>query len=154
MVTLFHDMMHKEIEVYVDNLIAKSHTPRDHLRDLRKLFKRLFKYRLRLNPNKCVFKASLGKLLGFIVSWRGIEVDLAKVLAIVDMPTLKIEKKVRNFVGRINYIACFIAKLTATCDLLFKIVRLNLFNHVLALFHAKFACNSAIRYLVFRWELF
>ena len=32
-------------------------------------------------------------------------------------------------------------------------VRLNLFNHVLALFHAKFACNLAIRYLVFRWEL-
>ena len=32
-------------------------------------------------------------------------------------------------------------------------VRLNLFNHVLALFHAKFACNLAIRYPVFRWEL-
>ena len=33
------------------------------------------------------------------------------------------------------------------------IVRLNLFNHVLALFCAKFACNLAIRYPVFRWEL-
>ena len=32
-------------------------------------------------------------------------------------------------------------------------VRLNLFNHVLALFRAKFACNLAIRYPVFRWEL-
>ena len=29
----------------------------------------------------------------------------------------------------------------------------NLFNHVLALFYAKFACNLAIRYPVFRWEL-
>ena len=43
MVTLFHDMMHKEIEVYVDDRIAKSHTCRDHLTDLRKLFKRLIK---------------------------------------------------------------------------------------------------------------
>ena len=34
-----------------------------------------------------------------------------------------------------------------------EIVRLNLFNHVLALFRAKFACNLAIGYLVFRWEL-
>ena len=34
-----------------------------------------------------------------------------------------------------------------------EIVRLNLFNHVLVLFCAKFACNLAIRYLVFRWEL-
>ena len=33
------------------------------------------------------------------------------------------------------------------------IVRLNLFNHVLALFCAKFACNLEIRYLVFRWDL-
>ena len=32
-------------------------------------------------------------------------------------------------------------------------IKLNLFNHVLALFHAKFACNLAIRYPVFRWEL-
>ena len=59
MVTLFHDMMHKEIKVYVDDMIAKSHTPRDHLIDLRKLFKLLIKYRLRLNLNECIFRASL-----------------------------------------------------------------------------------------------
>ena len=33
-----------------------------------------------------------------------------------------------------------------------KNVRLNLINHVLALFHDKFACNTALRNLVFRWE--
>ena len=92
MVTLFHDVMHKEIEVYVDDMIAKSRTARDHLVDLRKLFKRLVKYRLRLNPNKCIFITSLGKLLGFIVSQRGIEVDPAKVQAIWDMLTSQTEK--------------------------------------------------------------
>ena len=89
MVTLFHDMMHKEIEVYVDDTIAKLRTPRDHLIEL---FKCLVKYRLRLNCNKCIFGASLGKLLGFIISQRGIEVDPAKVQAIRDMPTPKTEK--------------------------------------------------------------
>ena len=90
MVTLFHDMMHKEIEVYVDDMIAKSCIARDHLVDLRKLFKHLIKYRLKLNPNKCVFRfgASSGKLLGFIVRQRGINVDPAKVQAIRDIPTL------------------------------------------------------------------
>ena len=34
------------------------------------------------------------------------------------------------------------------------IVRLNLFNHMLVLFRTKFVCNLAIRYLVFRWELY
>ena len=72
MVTLFHNMMHKEIEVYMDDMIAKSRTHRDHLIDLRKLFKRLVKYRLRLNPNKCVFEANSKELLSFIVrNWSG-----------------------------------------------------------------------------------
>uniref|UniRef100_A0A2N9G1N4 RNase H type-1 domain-containing protein n=1 Tax=Fagus sylvatica TaxID=28930 RepID=A0A2N9G1N4_FAGSY len=66
MVTLFHDMIHHEIEVYVDDMIAKSRTTQDHLTDLRKLFQRLKKYQLRLNPNKCAFGVTSGKLLGFI----------------------------------------------------------------------------------------
>ena len=85
-------MMHKEIEVYVDNMITKSRTARDHLVNLRKLFKHLIKYKLRLNPNKCVFGASSRKLLGFIVSQRVIKVDLAKVQAIRDMSTPQTEK--------------------------------------------------------------
>ena len=117
---MFHDMMHKEIEVYVDNMSAKSRTTRDHLVDLRKLFKRLVKYRLRLNPNKCVFGANSRKLLGFIVSQRGIEVDLAKVQAIWEMPASQIEKQICTFLGKFNYIARFIAQLTIICDPLLK----------------------------------
>uniref|UniRef100_A0A2N9IJ07 Uncharacterized protein n=1 Tax=Fagus sylvatica TaxID=28930 RepID=A0A2N9IJ07_FAGSY len=57
---------------------AMSRTAQDHLTDLRKLFQRLKKYQLRLNPNKCAFGVTSGKLLGFIVSGRGIEIDPAK----------------------------------------------------------------------------
>ena len=39
MMTLFHDMMHKEIEVYVDDMIAKSQGENEHVVNLRKLFK-------------------------------------------------------------------------------------------------------------------
>ena len=41
MVALFHDMMHKEIEVYVDDMIAKSRIEEEHLVNFRKLFERL-----------------------------------------------------------------------------------------------------------------
>ena len=109
MVTLFHEMMHKEVEVHMDDMIAKLCTPRDHLIDLRKLFKCLVKYKLSLNPNKCVLGASLGKLVGFIVNQRGIEMDPAKVWAIRDMPVLKTKKQVRSFLGRFTYITYFIA---------------------------------------------
>ena len=55
MVVLFHDMMHKEIEVYVDEMIAKSKTEGEHLVNLRKLFGQPRKYRLRLNLANCMF---------------------------------------------------------------------------------------------------
>ena len=86
MVTLFHDMMHKEIEVCVDDLIAKSQEDKSHVENLRKLFKRLRKFRLKLNPTKCTFDATFGKLLGFIVSGKGIEVDLHKIKTIQNLP--------------------------------------------------------------------
>ena len=62
MVTLFHDMMHKEIKVYVDDLIAKSREDESHVENLRNLFERLKFFWLKLNPAKCTFSTSFGKL--------------------------------------------------------------------------------------------
>ena len=86
MVTLFHDMMHKKIEVYVDDLIAKSREDESHVENLRKLFKRLRKFQLKLNPAKCTFGATSEKLLGFIVSRKRIEVDPDKIKGIQNLP--------------------------------------------------------------------
>ena len=94
MTALFHDLMHREVEVYVDDMIAKTKELEDHLPCLRKLFDRLRKYKLRLNPSKCVFGVSFGKLLSYIVSQRGIKVDLMKAKAIVDMPPPRTKKEV------------------------------------------------------------
>ncbi|XP_052734034.1 uncharacterized protein LOC108321519 [Vigna angularis] len=125
MVTLFHDMMHKEIEVYVDDMIAKSESEEEHVLNLKKLFERLRKYKLRLNPAKCTFGVKSGKLFGFVVSQKGIEVDPNKVRAISEMPAPSTEKEVRGFLGRLNYIARFISQLTATCEPMFKLLRKN-----------------------------
>ncbi|PKI61603.1 hypothetical protein CRG98_017978 [Punica granatum] len=125
MVTLFHDMMHKEIEVYVDDMIAKSREGEDHLVNLKRLFDRLKKYKLRLNPTKCTFGARSGKLLGFVVSKRGIKVDSDKVKAIRELPPPSSVREVRGFLGRLNYIARFIANLTDKCQPLFRLLRKN-----------------------------
>ncbi|XP_028193253.1 uncharacterized protein LOC114378852 [Glycine soja] len=73
--------MHKEIKIYVDDMIAKSKTEEEHLVNLRKLFKRLQKYQLRL--------------LGFVVSHKGIEVDPKNVKVVLEMTKLCTEKQVQ-----------------------------------------------------------
>ncbi|KAK5794203.1 hypothetical protein PVK06_035415 [Gossypium arboreum] len=94
MVTLFHDMMHKEIEVYVDDMIAKSRTAKEHIQVLRKLFLRLRKFQLKLNPAKYTFGAKSRKLLGFVVSEKGIEIDPGKVKAIQELSPSRTQKEV------------------------------------------------------------
>uniref|UniRef100_A0A2N9FCC3 Integrase catalytic domain-containing protein n=1 Tax=Fagus sylvatica TaxID=28930 RepID=A0A2N9FCC3_FAGSY len=66
MTAMFHDMVHKEIEDYVDDIVVKSKKREDHLRVLRKVFDRCRLYKLKMNPLKCAFGVSAGKFLGFL----------------------------------------------------------------------------------------
>ena len=70
--TLFHDMMHRDVEVYVGNMIVKSQDRPDHLTALERFFERIRQFRLRLNPKKCTFGVTSRNLLGYMVSERGI----------------------------------------------------------------------------------
>ena len=85
-IALLHDMMHNEVEVYVDDMIVKSKDRGGHIINLMKFFERIKEYRLRLNIQKCTFGVIVGKLLGFLVSDKGIEVDVSKIKAILDKP--------------------------------------------------------------------
>ena len=92
-IAFLHDMMCNEVEVYVDNMILKSKDRKGHIANLWKFFERIKEYRLRLNPQKCTFGVTTGKLLGFLVSDRGIEVDPPKIKAILDMPYPRVRKR-------------------------------------------------------------
>ncbi|XP_070015359.1 uncharacterized protein [Nicotiana sylvestris] len=78
-----------EIEMYVDDVIVKSRKQSDHVRDLKKFFRRLRRYNLKINPAKCAFGVPSGKLLGFVVSRWGIELDPSKIKAIQELPPPK-----------------------------------------------------------------
>ena len=69
---------------------------------------------MRLNPKKCIFGVTSRKLLGHIISERGIEVDSEKIKAILDMPGPRTERErdIKGFLGKLQYISHFIARLT------------------------------------------
>ena len=82
MTAIFHDMMDCELEHYVDHIVLKSRRREDHVKVLRKAFERCRLFKLRMNPLKCAFKVSIRKFLGFLVYSRGIDIYLAKAVAI------------------------------------------------------------------------
>ena len=101
--------------MYVDDMLVKSEEEEDHLDDLRETFNTLKQYSMKLNPSKCAFGISLGKFLGFMVSQRGIEANLKKVRAILEMSSLKTVKEMQSLTGRIASLNRFVLKATEKC---------------------------------------
>ncbi|RVW30103.1 Retrovirus-related Pol polyprotein from transposon 17.6 [Vitis vinifera] len=121
--TLFHDMMHHDVEVYVDEMIVKSRDRVDHLVALERFFERIRQFILRLNPKKCTFGVISGKLLGYMVGERGIKADPDKIIVILDMPASMTEREIRGFLGRLQYISRFIAILIDIYEPIFRLLR-------------------------------
>jgi hypothetical protein len=69
------------IEAYIDDRVVKSEKRGDLLDDLKEIFDNLRKFKMMFNPKKCVFGVSSGKLLGYMVSSRGIDANPKKVEA-------------------------------------------------------------------------
>ena len=76
-----------------------------------------------MNPKKCVFGVSSDKLLGFIVSKRGIEIDPNKAKAIAKMPPPKNLKELRGLIGQLQFIRRFISQHSQRCRPFYELLK-------------------------------
>ncbi|KAL0288939.1 UNVERIFIED_CONTAM: Retrovirus-related Pol polyprotein from transposon [Sesamum radiatum] len=98
---IFRPQIGRNVEVYVDDMLVKSKKAEEHVEDLEETFSVLRKYKLKLNPAKCAFRVQGGRFLGFMVTQRGIEANLLKIKAIIDMKALTCLNEVQRLTGRI-----------------------------------------------------
>ena len=91
--------------------MVKSREARTLIQDLEETFASLRQVDLRLNLEKCVFGVPSGKLLGFLVSHRGIEANPEKVKAIEDMSPPQTLKEMQKLAGCVTLLGRFISKL-------------------------------------------
>nr|KYP66464.1 Transposon Ty3-G Gag-Pol polyprotein [Cajanus cajan] len=96
------------LEVYVDDMVIKSTSVGDHLKDLNTIFEEVRRHHMRLNPAKCTFGVAGGKFLGFMLSKRGIEANPDKCQAIINMKSPRNIKEVQRLAGRIASLARFL----------------------------------------------
>jgi hypothetical protein len=95
----------------MDDTVIKTRNPDGLIADLKKTFSSLRRFRWKLNPTKCIFRVPSGKLLGFIVSNRGIEANPVKISAITDMGDLATIKDVQKLTGGMAALNRFISRL-------------------------------------------
>ena len=120
---MFNKQIDRNMEVYVDDMLVKSREKLAHLDDLRETFTTLKQYQMKLNPSKCVFGVASEKFLGFMVSQRGIEANLEKVQAIIDMASPRTVKEVQKLTGRIAALNRFVYRETDKCLPFFKTLK-------------------------------
>jgi hypothetical protein len=108
---IFHKLIGKIVEIYIDDVIVKSKGYKEHLADLRETLEYTRKHGLKMNPYKCAFGVSADQFLGFMVHERGIEVD-KKSMTTIDAvpPTSKVE--LQSLLGKISFIRRFISNLS------------------------------------------
>ncbi|KAL0310420.1 UNVERIFIED_CONTAM: Retrovirus-related Pol polyprotein from transposon [Sesamum calycinum] len=113
---IFDNMLHKNVECYVDDLVVKSKKREDHFHDLRKVFERFSRYQLKMNPSKCAFGVTFGKFLGFIVCQRDIEIEQAKIDVILRMPEPQNIHELKSLQEKLAYLRRFILNLVGGCQ--------------------------------------
>jgi hypothetical protein len=118
----FGDLIRDKVEVYVDDIVVKTKRGSTLVEDLTLVFDKLRATRTKLNPNKCVFGVSAEKLLGFLVSYRGIEANPEKIKAIEAMRPPARVKDVQKLTGSLATLSRFISRLAERALPFFKLL--------------------------------
>lgn len=96
---MFRNLIGRNMEIYVDDMLVKSTKAQSHRADLKETFEILQKYNIKLNPAKCAFGVRAGKFLWYVVTERGVEVNPEKAQAIINMQPPRNIKEVQILTG-------------------------------------------------------
>ncbi|XP_019154276.1 PREDICTED: uncharacterized protein LOC109150745 [Ipomoea nil] len=107
---VFKQVLGRNLQAYVDDMIVKSTDADLHTDDLTEVFSVMQRFNLRLNPKKCTFGVHGGKFLGYMVSKRGIEPNPDKVKAILDMEPPRSLWEVQCLNGRLPALGRFLSR--------------------------------------------
>nr|GEZ76308.1 reverse transcriptase domain-containing protein [Tanacetum cinerariifolium] len=97
----FENQMGRNIEVYVDDLVVKSHTEVEMVRDIEETFQTLRKINMKLNPKKCSFGLAEGVFLGYVITPEGIKPCPDKMTAVLQLPSPQTIKEVQSLNGKL-----------------------------------------------------
>ncbi|GKE41018.1 reverse transcriptase domain-containing protein, partial [Tanacetum coccineum] len=119
----FDSQVGRNIEVYVDDLVIKSHTEAELPRDIDKTFRTLRKINMKLNPKKCTFGAVEGMFLGYMIGPEGIKPCPDKTEAVLQLPSPQTMKEVQSLNGKLASLNRFLSKSAEKSLPLFKTLK-------------------------------
>ncbi|GJW47702.1 reverse transcriptase domain-containing protein [Tanacetum coccineum] len=99
----FHKQIGRNLEVYVDDLVIKSRTKDEIVRDIEETFKTLREINMKLNPKKCTFRVEEGMFLGYKVNTKGLKVCPDKVDVVLTEKSLLFFKTLKKCMKKSDF---------------------------------------------------
>ncbi|GJT95379.1 reverse transcriptase domain-containing protein [Tanacetum coccineum] len=119
----FEKKVGRNLEVYVDDLVIKSHTEDELVRDIEETFRTLRKINMKLNPKKCTFGATEGMFLEYLIEPDGIKPCPEKTKAVIQLPSPRTMKEVQSLNGKLAGLNRFLSKSADKSLPLFKTLK-------------------------------
>jgi hypothetical protein len=120
---ILENQIGRNVEDYIDDIVVKSKKCGGLLDDLKETFDNLHKYKMMLNSKKCVFDMPSGKLLGYMVSSRGIDANPTKVEVIKKLQPPRMQREIQKMAGMMAALSRFISKLGKCGMSFYKLLR-------------------------------
>jgi hypothetical protein len=120
---VLHPQIQRNILAYVEDIVIKSVQRKDHISDLAETFANMRAANLKMNPEKCVFSIHKGKVLGCLVSTKGIVANPDKIKALVEMQDPVSVKDVQKLSGRVPALNRFIPRAAERSLPFFQVLR-------------------------------
>nr|XP_025652340.1 uncharacterized protein K02A2.6-like [Arachis hypogaea] len=120
---IFRDLSGNKLEVYIDDILAKTESGEQLTGDLKVIMNTLRKHQMRLNPVKCAFGMEAGKFLGFMITQRGVEANPEKCRAILEMTSPKNLKDIQRLTGRLTALSRFLGASAQKATPFFKLMK-------------------------------
>jgi hypothetical protein len=122
---IYHDLISKLVEIYIDDVVVKYTSIGGHLGDLCQVFERTRRFGLKMNLKKCAFGVSAGQFLGFLVHERGIEIGLKSQEAVRTIVPPTTKRELQQLIGKINFIRRFISNLSGWIEPFMDLVNIK-----------------------------
>ncbi|XP_025625375.1 uncharacterized protein [Arachis hypogaea] len=120
---IFQNLSGTKLEVYIDDMLAKTKSGEQLISDLELILNTLRKHQMRLNPIKCAFGMEAGKFLGFMITQRGVEANPKKCRAILEMTSPRNLNDIQKLTGRLTALSRFLGASAQKAIPFFKLIK-------------------------------
>ncbi|GJU77619.1 reverse transcriptase domain-containing protein [Tanacetum coccineum] len=120
---VFSHQIGRNLEAYMDDMVIKSTSEKEMLKDIQETFERFQSINMKLNPKKCSFGVKEGPFLGHLITKQGIKANPSKVKVVTNLDQPRTLKDIQSLNRKLAVLSRFLSKGAERSMAFFKVLK-------------------------------